>query len=386
MRAPRLTVRTRLTLLYGGLFLLSGSLLIVLLYLAVDNLYPSGTATAGVLSRRLEAATPDRREEIVEALDGLRSNTLQELLERSAIALVLVTVLATVAGWIMAGRALRPVQRITETTQRVADRSLHERIGLNGPRDEFKDLADTIDAMLERLDGAFESQRRFVANASHELRTPITINRTLLEVATAHSTISPDLRRIIDMVLESNDRSGRLLDGLLTLARSENEALDRQPVDLSDIAAHAIEESAAEASTAGIRLDAITGPAPTAGDAALLERLALNLVHNGIRHNHTNGWVKVVTDRPGFADHVELIVTNSGAAIPAYDIDSLFQPFRRGNGDRMSSAQGIGLGLSIVQSIARTHGGEVAAMPRDGGGLVVRVRLPAIGYPPGHAT
>lgn len=240
--------------------------------------------------------------------------------------------------------------------------------------------------MLERLDGAFDSQRRFVANASHELRTPLTINRTLLEVATSHSTMSPDLRRVIDMVLASNDRSERLLDGLLTLARSENEAVNHQPVDLSDVAAHAVEESAAEASAAGVTLDAITGAAPTSGDAALLERLALNLVHNGIRHNHRGGWVKVVTDRPGFAGQVELIVSNSGDEIPSYEIEGLFQPFRRLNGDRTGSAHGVGLGLSIVRSIARTHGGDVRALAREGGGLVVRVQLPAVGYPPGHAT
>jgi signal transduction histidine kinase len=277
----------------------------------------------------------------------------------------------------MAGRALRPLHRITEAARRVADRNLHERIALQGPPDELKELGDTFDAMLERLDGAFDSQHRFAANASHELRTPLAINRTLLEVTLARPDLPPEVRQLLATLLTTNERSERLVDGLLTLARSDDQAIRHRPVDLSDIAANAVEQTVGEASEAGVAVDATPDPAPTSGDQALLERLALNLVQNGIRHNHRGGWVAVRTarsDRPGW---VELVVTNTGPQVPASDIDALFEPFRRLDGPRDNGDQGAGLGLSIVRTVARTHGGNVQAGPRPGGGLVVRVRLPA---------
>jgi signal transduction histidine kinase len=281
---------------------------------------------------------------------------------------------------------LGPVQRITETARRVADRSLHERIGLQGPRDEFKELADTFDAMLARLDHAFDSQRRFVANASHELRTPLAINRTLLELALVRSDLSVEMRQVVTTLIATTDRSERLLDGLLTLARSENEAVVRRPVDLSDVAAHAVEQTAGEASTAGVLVDADPDPAPTTGDPTLLERVALNLVQNGIRHNHDGGWVTVHTGaarQPGWA---ELVVANTGPVVPAYDVANLFEPFHRLAGERTGGDRGIGLGLSIVRTVVHTHGGEVHAEPRRDGGLVVRVTLPAATGPPQPGT
>ena len=391
----RLTVRLRLTLLYGGMFLLAGIVLITLSYLFVQGSLPRGS---GALGRLLSGVDPAdlsvagaseaeirRRQELVrqsqQALALQREQALELLLRESLLALGLVATAAVAFGWLMAGRVLRPVQRITETARRVADRSLHERIELQGPRDEFTELADTFDAMLERLDRAFDSQRRFVANASHELRTPLAINRTLLEVALARSDVPADLRQVLGTLIATSERSERLLDGLLTLARSENEAIDRRPLDLSDVAAHAVEQTASEASAARVVVDADPDPAPVTGDPALLERVALNLVQNGIRHNHTGGWVTVHTGPSEQVGWAELVVANTGPVVPAYDAEGLFEPFRRLAPGPAGDSRGAGLGLSIVRSVVHTHGGEVQAEPRPGGGLIVRVRLPA--DPPG---
>jgi signal transduction histidine kinase len=396
----RPTVRVRLTLLYGGMFLLAGSLLLLLFYLVVENSVPGGGRARELLPQfqgddaadgAAGAALAQREEAVRRALAEQRSEAVSSALRLSLLSFGLVATLAVGFGWMMAGRVLRPLQRITETARRVADRSLHERIALRGPRDELKELADTFDAMLERLDHAFDGQRRFVANASHELRTPLAINRTLLEVALTHADMSAELRQLVATLLGTNERSERLLDGLLALARSENQVLVHRPVDLSDVAAHAVEQTAHEAWAAGVSVDATPDPAPTAGEPALLERLALNLVQNGIRHNHRGGRVTVATgpaesadstDRPGW---VKLVVTNTGPVVPPYDVEDLFEPFRRGHRPRpgegtddagTAGENGVGLGLSIVRSVARTHGGDVRAVPRSGGGLVVRVSLP----------
>jgi len=377
MKRPRPSLRMRLTLVYGGLFLLLGTMLVALLYFLVQSSFPDGEA----LSRGVAIAMADsERRAWLELLPNLieeqRRRVLDTLLQQSMIALAVAVAAAVAAGWMMSGRVLRPLQRITETAQRVAEGSLHERIALQGPPDELKKLADTFDAMMERLDRAFDSQRRFVGNASHEMRTPLAINRTLLEVALAAEDVKPEIRALHTTLLATNERSERMLDGLLTLARSENRSIKRRPVDLSDAAAYAVEQTAHEASEAGVMLEATPDPAPTAGDPALLERLALNLVQNGIRHNHRDGWVEITTGYGDRAGCVELTVTNTGPEVPPYDVEELFEPFRRLNGDRTGGDRGIGLGLSIVRSVARTHGGEVRATPRPGGGLVVRVRLP----------
>jgi signal transduction histidine kinase len=379
----RPTVRVRLTVLYGGLFLLAGSVLIALLYLLYENSYPSTNGAGAAILARLDATrttsavAKERAELVRQALEQQRGAALGSLLRQSLLALGLVAAAAVGLGWMVAGRVLGPVQRITETARRVADRSLHERIGLDGPRDEFKELADTFDAMLARLDRAFDSQRRFVANASHELRTPLAINRTLLELTVARTDLPAELRQVVTMLIGTSERSERLLDGLLTLARSENEAVVRRPVDLSDLAAHAVEQTAGEASTAGVVVDADPDPAPTTGDPALLERVALNLVQNGIRHNHDGGWVTVRTGAARQPGWTELVVVNTGPVVPAYDIEDLFEPFRRLTGERTGGDRGVGLGLSIVRTVVHTHGGSVRAEPRGGGGLVVRVQLPA---------
>jgi signal transduction histidine kinase len=381
----RPTLRVRLTLLYGGMFLLAGSVLVAFLYLYVQRSLPSDNAAVARLSHsgqsgclRLGSGGCLSREQVAQIASAQRRQTLDLLLRESLLALGVVAAAAVGFGWIMAGRVLRPLQHITETANRVADRSLHERIALQGPEDELKELSDTFDAMLERLDHAFDAQRRFVADASHELRTPLAVNRTLLEVALANPDASAEeLRQLVRALFTTNERSERLVDGLLTLARSESQALKRRPVDLSDVAAEAVEQTAGEASRAGVAVHATPDPAMTLGDPVLLERLALNLVQNGIRHNHRGGWVKVTTapsQQPGW---VELVVANTGPTVAPYEVEELFEPFRRLNGDRTSQHHGVGLGLPIVRSVARNHGGEVSAVPRSDGGLAVHVRLPA---------
>ncbi|MEV0721004.1 HAMP domain-containing sensor histidine kinase, partial [Asanoa sp. NPDC050611] len=278
---------------------------------------------------------------------------------------------------------LAPLHRVTDTARRIArgaDLSLHERIGLTGGDHDVKELADTFDTMVERLDRSFEGQRRFVANASHELRTPLTLNRALVEVAMNRRTASPDVTQLGETLLEINSRQERLINGLLLLARSEHEVVDRQEIDLADIATHVTAQAAEEARAASVTLTEAAAPALTSGDAVLLERLAQNLVENAVRHNVAGGFALIST-RTGPGGGAELEVANTGQVIPAYEIPGLFEPFRRLDADRLVTAKGAGLGLSIVRSVARAHGGDATARPNPGGGLVVTVTLPAARVP-----
>ncbi|HEY1176321.1 MAG TPA: HAMP domain-containing sensor histidine kinase, partial [Phytomonospora sp.] len=286
-------LRTRLTLLYGGAFLLAGSVLIAVVYFLVrERLYSAGlTRTeAAQLGDLTNAQLPPGKDDVValindlmERQDAARAATLESLLIWSVVALVGVGVLAVGFGWLMAGRVLRPIEAITATARRVADRNLHERIDLAGPGDELKRLADTFDEMLERLDRSFDGQRRFVANASHELRTPLAINRTLLEVAAARPDLDGRVGDLTANLLAVNVRHERLIDGLLTLAGSENPVPRPVPVDLADVVAHVAAQLTDEAGSAGVTVSVDASPAFTSGDAMLLERLAQNLIANGIR-------------------------------------------------------------------------------------------------------
>jgi signal transduction histidine kinase len=311
----------------------------------------------------------------------VRSDALTSQLTQGGIALGVVGAVAIALGWLIAGRVLAPLHRVTDTARRIAsgrgaDLSLHERIALRGGDHDVKELADTFDTMVERLDRSFESQRRFVANASHELRTPLTLNRALVEVAMNRRTASPDVMQLGETLLEINHRQERLINGLLLLARSESEVGDRHEIDLADIVTHVVAQAAEEARAATVTLTAAAAPATTTGDPVLLERLAQNLVENAIRHNQAAGYARV-TSRTLAGGGAELEVANTGAVIPAYDIPGLFEPFRRLDNDRLVTAKGAGLGLSIVRSVARAHGGEATARPNPGGGLIVTVTLPS---------
>jgi signal transduction histidine kinase len=314
-----------------------------------------------------------------------RAAALKRVMVISVASLVGVGILAVALGWLMAGRALQPLRQITTTVRSIADRNLHQRIAMEGPQDEIKDLSDTLDDMLARLDRVFDSQQRFIANASHELRTPLAINRTLIEVAMLKEPRpeSP-LAQLGSTLLAVNQRHERLIEGLLMLASGEQEIADPQDVELSEIARHVLLESAAMARRAAVEVRPRIEPAPSRGDAVLLERLIQNLVDNAIRYNiPAEGWISVATsvDEHGA---VSIDVENSGPVIPSYEVPRLFEPFRRlasterlADGSHGMGRRGAGLGLSIVRAIVTSHGGSVSATPRPEGGLAVHVNLPA---------
>ncbi|GIF64586.1 sensor protein CutS [Asanoa ishikariensis] len=398
----RLTLRMRLTLIYGGLFLVGGLVVLGVTHLLVEQQLPHaggvmvnrqlvgpGTAATDTVFFRTADGTQIPAEDMPEYMakeqSEVRDEALTSQLTQGGIALGLVGSAAIGLGWLVAGRVLAPLHRVTDTARRIArgaDLSLHERIALTGADHEVKELADTFDTMVARLDRSFEGQRRFVANASHELRTPLTLNRALVEVAMNRRTASPDVIQLGETLLEINSRQERLITGLLLLARSEHEVADRHEIDLADIATHVVAQSLDEARAASVTLTEEADPALTGGDPVLLERLAQNLVENAIRHNHPGGFARITT-RPGPDGGARIEVTNTGPVIPAYEIPGLFEPFRRMDADRLVTAKGAGLGLSIVRSVARAHGGEATARPHADGGLVVTVTLPG---PSGRTT
>ncbi|MGW6457530.1 sensor histidine kinase [Streptomyces sp. NPDC055078] len=303
-------------------------------------------------------------------LDSMRRN----LMAKGGMTVLGVGVVATTMGWLVAGRLLRPLSRITSTAERIAGRTLHQRIDLDEPPGEVKRLADSFDSMLDRLDEAFAGQDRFIANAAHELKTPLAVGRTLVEVAVARPSAPPEVRRLGENLLAVNERHERLIDSLLTLARAESTVTGALPVDLGQIAAAVLTLAGPGAAERGITVEAAPGPAPAVGDPVLLEQLVRNLVDNAIKYNVRNGWLRVETGVGPSGAHI--CVANTGAVISAHEIPVLFEPFRRLT-DRVGSARGSGLGLSIVRAVARTHKGDATAAPRPDGGLVVTATVPA---------
>ncbi|MEU9095761.1 sensor histidine kinase [Streptomyces sp. NPDC087901] len=381
----RPTIRIRLTLLYGGMFLIAGILLLSIIYmlaaqaLHVGSELPFEIANGQVTSKVCnlpDKATPDDFNAAMNAcVNHQRQQALDTLLNRSLLALVGLSVIAFAFGYAMAGRVLAPLGRITRIARRVAGTDLSRRIELDGPDDELKELADTFDDMLDRLERAFTAQQRFVGNASHELRTPLAINRTLLEVHLSDPEAPPELQQLGKTLLATNERSEQLVEGLLLLARSDNQIVERKPVDLAEVASRALDQARGEAEAKGVEMRSELAPAVVQGNGVLLERIALNLVQNAVRYNvPADGWVEVSTELlPGQA---LMVVANTGPVVPAYEIDNLFEPFRRLRTERTGSDKGVGLGLSIARSVARAHGGRIIAEPREGGGLVMRVSLP----------
>ncbi|SEN36555.1 sensor histidine kinase [Actinacidiphila rubida] len=379
----RPTIRIRLTVLYGGMFLIAGVILLWIIYLLAAQAIHEGSSLpfqvetitypkGGCVDNNNNGNIPSA---IATCMQHQRDVALNTLLKRSLIALIGLAVVAFAFGYVMAGRVLAPLGRITRTARSVAGSDLKRRIELDGPDDELKELADTFDEMLDRLERSFDAQRRFVANASHELRTPLAINRTLLEVQLSDPEASPDLRQLGKTLLSTNERSEQLVEGLLLLARSENEIVDRKPVDLAEVASQALEQTRAEADSRHVELREQLQPAVVPGNGVLLERIALNLVQNAVRYNVAqDGWVEVATSVEG--GQGILVVVNSGPVVPAYEVDNLFEPFRRLRTERTGSDKGVGLGLSIARSVARAHGGVISAEPREGGGLVMRVAIP----------
>ena len=326
-----------------------------------------------MFGRRLIGAggPPDFR--VIETVRAqLRSDELHRLVIEYLAALGVMTMVSVGAGWLLAGRALRPLREITATARRVSGENLGERIALVGPEDELKELADTFDGMLGRLDAAFASQRHFVANASHELRTPLAIMRTEIDVALADPDASTgELRAMGEAVRDTVDRNERLIESLLMLARSESAPGHAESADLATLAGDCITDLRARAEEAHITIQPELEPAVVRGNPALLERMIANLLDNAIRHNDPDGWITVRTHRSGAT--VELAVANSGRRIEPDRAATLTEPFRRL--DR--TAGGFGLGLSIVRSVAEAHGGRADVRALPDGGLAVNVTLSA---------
>lgn len=376
----RASVRLRMTMLYGGLFLASGAGLLAIMYLLVASGFQGTytTNTPGTGSSGLPDTVPAPGETPAE----IKQAQLDQLLVLSGVALAIMAVVALGLGWLMAGRMLRPLRTMAVTARRISEDNLHQRLDVGGPGDELKDLADTIDGLLARLEAAFEAQRRFVANASHELRTPLTVSRTMIEVALADPAATTDaLRETCREVLVAEQEQERLIEGLLTLARGQQGLDHREPVDLSAVAAGALVTRRAEAASRRVRIDTVLNPAPASGDPRLVERLVANLVDNAVRHNVPGGHVQVTTTIT--AGQARLTVTNTGLAIPADQLERLVQPFQRLSPNRTTDVDGgHGLGLSIVAAIAKAHNAALTLRPLPGGGLTAEVDFAAVTQAP----
>jgi signal transduction histidine kinase len=385
-----LSARSRLTLLYTSLFALGGGVLVSVTYLLVAHALHTTTTPKIPASVQqainqcvadAQAAGSDSDAQATDKCTALyangvqtgafaqRSTTLTHLLTYSLLSLAGLTLLAAVAGWILAGRILRPVHQLTAAARAASEQNLSQRIALQGPRDELRALADTFDTMLERLDRAFTSQRQFIANASHELRTPLTVMRTAIDVVLAKPQPTHDeLVSMAGEVRQAVDHAQRLIEALLVLARNDQVRALTDPLDLATVAEDALEGRSAESITTRTTL----GQAPVTGDAVLLERLVTNLLDNAERYNIAGGTITISTTARGATS--VLRVVNTGAVVPADMVDRLFLPFTR-LGDRVRH-DGFGLGLTLVSSIAAVHGGTVNATAAPTGGLDISVHLP----------
>jgi len=386
-------VRTRLTLIYAAPFLVAGLAVFGLaLFVLQKTILPTSPTqpliASGKVVRSVEQAC--QAYSITSAplcehayaayyagtVAGMQAqqNTLAKLLGFWALGLGLMTFASGGLGWYISGRLLRPVREITETARRASQQHLGERLALTGPRDELRELADTFDDMLERLDGAFAAQGRFVANASHELRTPLTLMRTAIDVTLAKP--APSARQLTDMAMRvrrSIDKAQTMIEALLTLAVSDRGKLSTEQADLATWAEDAIDTAAPEIERLNLTVEAKLDPAETAGDPQLLERMITNLVGNAVRHNESGGWIRLRTGSSPGAAYVE--IANGGPVIPDDKVAGLFEPFRRME-SRTGSSDGVGLGLSIVRSVATAHQATVTARSQPGGGLAISVVIP----------
>jgi signal transduction histidine kinase len=375
-RRPRPTVRLRLTLWYSGLFLVSGATLLGVTYAlvaqATEGAVPSGIEVPVGLSRQQAQALTAR--EHAAALSA-HASVLHEFVSRSALALALLAVLSIALGWIVAGRVLRPLRTISAAAREISAASLGQRLALGGPDDELKELGDTFDGLLARLQASFCAQRQFIANASHELRTPLARQRVISQVALADpgATIET-LKTAHERVLASGAQQQQLIEALLMLARGQAGLDTWEPFDLATVTGEVLAARRSEVQYRNLALNAALGPAPASGNLRLTERLAANLVDNALRHNAPGGRVNVITGLRN--SRAVLSVANTGPAVPAGALDRLFQPFQRLGTDRTSRGVGLGLGLSIVQAIADAHNASISARPQSGGGLLVEVTFP----------
>jgi signal transduction histidine kinase len=381
-RLPRRTARLRLTALYGGLFLVCGVILLGLTYLLVAKATGPGSGGGlGTAPRPGFSVSPQQLhylEQLHQAQEDARRMArdfeLKQMLIWSWIALGLVAVAAFALGWLVAGKILRPLATITATAKKISATSLHERLALPGPDDELKELGDTIDDLLARLEASFEAQRHFVANASHELRTPVTRERALLEVALADPATPGSWRAAGQELLASNADQEHLIEALLTLATSEAGLDQRELVDLGALTHEALQAPRPQISRLGLDVQADIQPVVLDGDPLLVGRLVANLIDNAVHHNVTGGRVAIATRTRGGC--AVLSVASTGPVIPPAEVCRLFQPFQRLNGRQTRHKRGYGLGLSIVRAITTAHDAAIDAHAPPGGGLAVDITFP----------
>ena len=380
---PLRTVRMRLTLLYGALFLISGTALLAITYGLARNatrpqVSPGSAGNTVMVSAQLRARFAQQNA----AEAHQRAADMHQLLASSGIALLITAMLSIAMGWLVAGRVLRPLRTMTAATQRISDQNLHERLAVAGPDDELKRLGDTIDDLLARLEAAFDAQRRFVANASHELRTPLTMMRTALDVASRKpGPPVPGVTILAGKIRAGLDKADRLVESFLTLARAQHGgAVRRSTVALDKLATTVAADHSVAINDMHLTVGQDHHDAPVPGSEALLTHLIGNLIDNAIRHNQPGGWIRVATGTG--TDAARLVVENSGPVLDPGRVGELAQPFRRAVPDRTGPAHtGVGLGLSIVAAIATTHHGTLDLHARPDGGLRVTVTLPLAARP-----
>jgi signal transduction histidine kinase len=384
LRLSRSTARLRLTLFYGSLFVICGAALLAITYFLFEGATNKTTVTIpgvkvpsnGSSAQQLQQLQAQVLFQAGVQAQRLHASYLHQLLIQGVIALAIVTGLAIVLGWLVAGRVLSPLRTITETARRISASNLHERLALQGPDDEFKELGGTLDDLLGRLDASFESQRHFVANASHELRTPLTVERTLIQVALADPSASADsLRAACEKVLASGKQQEHLIEALLTLASSEQGLDRRETFDLAELAEKVLLARHSIVDRQGLRVVSKLAPSCSSGDPTLVERLVANLVDNALRYNIAGGCVNIVTGT--IAGRAFVMVHNTGTLVPAGEVERLFQPFQRLSNGRARHSNGNGLGLSIVEAIAKAHSAVITARARSEGGLEIEVSFPS---------
>lgn len=385
VRLPGHTVRLRLTALYVALFLVSGTLLLVI---ASGITVHTGMAVSSGGPHPQPGAAYTPPSQAAQLQSAMASQNAQDQLAHALFisslkALAVMTVVAAALGWLVSGRALRPVRQMTATAQHISENNLHERLAVSGPRDELKELGDTIDRLLGRLEGAFSAQRRFVANASHELRTPLTTMRASIDVALAKPEPAPPQTVALAARLHAElDRVDALLEAFLMLARAQHGQLPgRTALPLDYVIAAALADQAAAIGARKLTVRDTSGSEGVwvTGSQELLSRLVDNVISNAVCHNADGGWIRITTQADG--DRASLVIENGGPVLDQRQVAGLAQPFRRLGADRTGTDKGSGLGLSIVAAITEAHGGTLDLQARDGGGLRVRIELPAAARP-----
>ena len=355
----RRSLQARLTLFYAAGIFAAGLVVLVVVtmpFASIQSTTPAGHATTGAVTRAGHGIGPG------------------QLLTYSVIALAVLIPIALLLGWLIAGRFLQPLRSITSTAKAISSGNLDQRLNLGEPSDELTELGQTLDDLFARLEASFDAQRHFVANASHELRTPLTGLRTLLEVALANPTADAEmLRSVCREALALGQHQERLVQALLALATSERGVTRRDTLDLGHIAQRVLADRRDQAAAQEVRLVERFAPATTTGDARLIETLAANLIDNAIRHNHPGGYAEIAT--AGDGKHATLTVTNSGRVIGDDQLQRLLQPFQRLAGERNGHRDGYGLGLAIVNAVAKAHHATLTTKAHPEGGLCIVVQF-----------